>query len=70
MDLIKKYLGEGDKFTTRTAKNLKKGDVVKKFGKIDHISKQNHIIIVYSGKNKKTYDETEAVTIEEGICQH
>jgi hypothetical protein len=64
MDLVEKYLGEGTNFTSRAAKGLKKGDVVIKFGKIDSISKQNHIIIVYSGKNKKIYDENETVTIE------
>lgn len=63
MNLIEKYLGE--KTNSVTAKNLKKGMDIHKFGKIDNISKQNHIIIVYSGKSKKTYDELESVTINE-----
>ena len=61
MDLIEKYLGEA--VTSVTAKNLKKGMTIRKFGKIDDISKQNHIIIVYSGRSKKMYDELESVTI-------
>jgi hypothetical protein len=49
--------------TSVTAKNLKKGMNIWKFGKVDNVSKQNHIVIAYSGKDKKKYDENEAVTI-------
>ena len=62
MDLIDKYLGEARE-TSVTAKNIEKGMNIHKFGKVDHVSKQGHIIIVYSGKDKKKYDERESVTI-------
>ena len=60
--LIEKYLGEGRE-TSVTAKNIKKGMNIHKFGKVDHVSQQGHIVIVYSGKDKKKYDERESVTI-------
>ena len=53
--------------TNVTAKNLKKGMNIPKFGKVDNISKQGHIVIVYSGKTKKKYDENESVGIDESI---
>lgn len=66
MELIEKYLGEG-RTTSITAKNLKKGMNIHKFGKVDDVSKQGHIVIAYSGKNKKKYDELESITIDENI---
>ena len=53
--------------TNVTAKNLKKGMNIPKFGKVDNVSKQGHIVIVYSGKTKKKYDENESVGIDESI---
>jgi len=55
--------------TNVTAKNLKKGMNIPKFGKVDNISKQGHIVIVYSGKTKKKYDENESVRIDESISK-
>jgi hypothetical protein len=56
-------LSEVSSHTSVTAKNLKKDMNIWKFGKVDNVFKQNHIVIAYSGKDKKKYDENEAVTI-------
>jgi len=65
---IREALNEKDKFTSKTAKNLKVNDIINKVGQIQSISKQNHLIIVHTlGKKgmivKKIYDEKESVTI-------
>lgn len=61
---LQKFIDENEFPRHISAKNIKVGDVIHKFGKVTSKSKQNHLIIVYSGKNRKIYGERESVTID------